>query len=289
MWSRSVREQPRPLTSPLGGLLDDLRRRPGRVPGGPQQPRPIRAARDPGLRLEIGVVSRAPVAPGRRALLSLSLVLHACLLGAGLVVPALLPQALPAPAGATRVFLTLPLAAPPPPAPLRPRVAAPVRQAALRSPGVAAPVETPERIVPEESLELGGSDGELGGVEGGVPGGVVGAVVPALPAQPPPAPVRVGGQIHEPLKLRNVDPVYPEVAVRAGIEGIVILECQLSPAGKVVEVKVLRGLPLLTEAAVEAVRQWLYSPTLLDGVPVAVVMPVTVRFALDTGRSPRAR
>jgi protein TonB len=242
--------------------------------------------------LEIGVVSQARWARGRRALLSASMVLHAGLLSAGLVVPLLVAEALPPPAEATRVFLALPVAPPPPPPALAPRAspaAAQVRAAAERIRSVAVPAETPERVIPEEILDLGGSDGEPGGIEGGIPGGVVGAVVPGLPEAPPAPPVRVGGLIKEPVKLRNVDPVYPEVAVRAGVEGLVILECLLSREGKVVELKVLRGVPLLTEAALEAVRQWLYTPTLLDGVPVAVVMPVTVRFALDTGRPPRIR
>ena len=63
--------------------------------------------------------------------------------------------------------------------------------------------------------------------------------------------------------------------------GVVILECTISPQGKVSDVKVLRGIPLLDAAAIEAVKQWVYSPTLLNGVPVPVIMTVTVNFRLS--------
>ena len=76
-------------------------------------------------------------------------------------------------------------------------------------------------------------------------------------------------------------PVYPDLAVKARLQGVVILECQIDVRGRVAEAKVLRGNPLLTDAAVEAVRQWVYTPTLVNGVPVPVLMVVTVTFNLD--------
>jgi TonB family protein len=94
---------------------------------------------------------------------------------------------------------------------------------------------------------------------------------------------RVGGEIREPRKLKNVPPVYPEEAKKAGVQGVVILECTISPEGKVVDVRVLRGIPLLDPAAVEAVKQWEYTPTLLEGKPVPVIMTVTVNFRLGSG------
>ena len=97
----------------------------------------------------------------------------------------------------------------------------------------------------------------------------------------PVAPLRVGGGIREPRKTRNVNPVYPRDAVQARVQGVVILECTISPQGKVVSVKTLRSAPLLDAAAVEAVRQWEYTPTLLNGVPVPVIMTVTVNFKLN--------
>jgi len=147
-----------------------------------------------------------------------------------------------------------------------------------------APVEVPQEIMPEEGLDLGVEGGVAGGVEGGVPGGVVGGVVGGLPDAPPPPPqkaIRVGGQIKEPKKLKNVAPEYPDIAKQARVQGVVILECTISPQGKVTDVKILRGIPLLDQAAVSAVRQWVYTPTLLNGVPVPVIMTVTVNFKLS--------
>jgi protein TonB len=83
------------------------------------------------------------------------------------------------------------------------------------------------------------------------------------------------------VKLRHVPPVYPELARVARIEGHVVLECTIGPEGRIVEVTILSGPPLLRTAAAEAVRQWLYRPTLLDEVAVPVVMTVTVRFTLS--------
>jgi protein TonB len=146
-----------------------------------------------------------------------------------------------------------------------------------------APVEVPQEILPEEGLDLG-VEGGVGGVEGGVPGGVVGGVVGGLPDAPPPPPqqaIRVGGQIKTPRKLKDVPPTYPDIAKQARVQGVVILECTISPQGKVTDIKVLRGIPLLNDSATSAVRQWVYTPTLLNGVPVPVIMTVTVNFKLS--------
>jgi len=93
--------------------------------------------------------------------------------------------------------------------------------------------------------------------------------------------VRVGGQIKEPRKVKDIKPVYPDIAKQARVQGVVILECTISPQGRVTDVKVLRGIPLLDAAAQEAVKQWVYTPTLLNGVPVPVIMTVTVNFRLS--------
>lgn len=121
-----------------------------------------------------------------------------------------------------------------------------------------------------------------GGVEGGVPGGVVGGVVGGLPPAPSaPMPVRVGGDIKEPRKLVDAPPVYPDIAKQARVQGIVILECTIAPTGEVEKVEVIRGIPLLDQAAIDSVKQWRYTPTLLNGVPVPVIMTVTVNFRLS--------
>lgn len=107
-----------------------------------------------------------------------------------------------------------------------------------------------------------------------------------VPEAPPPpvdeGPIRVGGKIKEPKKLFEVKPVYPEIARKARIEGVVILECTIDKGGNVKNIKVLRGLPMgLTEAAVNAVKQWRYEPSTLNGKPVEVLMTVTVTFRLQ--------
>ena len=93
--------------------------------------------------------------------------------------------------------------------------------------------------------------------------------------------VRIGGNIKEPRKLRDVRPVYPEIARAAGVQGVVIIEAPIDAAGAVETARVLRSVPLLDEAALDAVRQWLFTPTLLNGVPTPVVMTLTVSFKLD--------
>jgi protein TonB len=150
----------------------------------------------------------------------------------------------------------------------------------------AAPVEAPKEILPEPPPTVGVSEGVPGGVEGGVPGGVIGGVVGGLPTAPPPppppaAPVRVGGNIRPPTKTKDVRPVYPPIAQSARVQGVVIIEATIGADGRVKDAKVLRSIPLLDQAAVDAVKQWVFTPTLLNGVPVPVIMTVTVNFTLQ--------
>jgi len=212
-----------------------------------------------------------------------SLALHTIAAALIVIVPLLSADQLPDPASAVKAFFVEPMAAPAPPPPPPPPAARPVTPPKIQPKPIAenqfvAPVEVPEEITPEESIDMG----EGTGVEGGVPGGVVGGIVGGLPDAPAPVQaVRVGGQIKEPKKLKNVAPVYPDIAKQARVQGVVILECTISPQGKVTDVKVLRGIPLLDQAAIEAVKQWIYTPTLLNGVPVPVIMTVTVNFKLS--------
>jgi len=220
--------------------------------------------------------------------LPVSIVLHLVIILVIVVVPILTSEEMPEPTAAVRAFFVEPAPAPPPPPP--PPPPAPKQQEAPKptpvkqteEPKFVAPVAVPEKVKPEEGMDLGVEGGMEGGVEGGVPGGVVGGVVGGLPDAPPPVQqaVRVGGHIKEPKKLKNIGPVYPDIAKQARVQGIVILEATISPQGKVSDVKVLRGNPLLDPAAIEAVRQWVYTPTLLNGVPVPVIMTVTVNFTL---------
>jgi protein TonB len=92
--------------------------------------------------------------------------------------------------------------------------------------------------------------------------------------------IRVGGDDKEPKKIKDVKPEYPADAQAAGIQGVVILETIIGPSGAVSDARVLRSIPALDQAAVDAVRQWEFTPTLLNGVPVPVIMTVTVNFTL---------
>jgi TonB family protein len=95
---------------------------------------------------------------------------------------------------------------------------------------------------------------------------------------PSPAPVRVGGNIPLPTKIKDVRPALPDAAAQAGIRGVVIVEIVIAPDGSVQDAKILRSIPLLDAAALDAVRQWRYTPTLLNGQPVPVIMTATVAF-----------
>lgn len=136
------------------------------------------------------------------------------------------------------------------------------------------------------AIELNKSRTAINGVGGGVMLG------PAPPPPPPPpgmaprspsgmAPVRVGGNVQTPTKVRDVRPQYPLEAQSARISGVVIIEATIDTDGRVYDAKVLRSIPLLDQAAVDAVRQWEFTPTLLEGVPVPVIMTVTVNFTLQ--------
>ncbi len=281
----------------FSGLLDEARSE-GRRRSGEQRP-VVSGPRGPEPTLTLGnygLTGSDPAVRRRRGIaVPVSLALHAAAAVAIVVVPLLLSDSLPEPGGGIRAFFAEPIAAPPPPPPPPPAaraaavapVAPKAREAAPA--GFVAPIEVPTEIRPEESLDLGGIEGGMpGGVEGGVPGGVVGGVVGGLPDAPPPPPakaVRVGGDIREPRKVVDVDPVYPDLALKAGVQGIVIIEATLDARGRVVNATVLRGVPMLDEAALEAVRRWVYTPTLLGGVPTPVIMTVTVRFRLKKAPS----
>ena len=124
--------------------------------------------------------------------------------------------------------------------------------------------------------------GIVGGVVGGVSSKTVGGIPAAPPPPPPPArPVRVGGNIRNPRQTKHVNPVYPPIAQSSRVQGVVVIEAVIGPTGKVSDARVLRSIPLLDQSALDAVKQWEYTPTLVDGVAVPVIMTVTVSFALQ--------
>ena len=128
--------------------------------------------------------------------------------------------------------------------------------------------------------------GVVGGVAGGIPGGTVGGVVGGIvsAAPPPPPPpvqqVRPGGDIKPPKPISQPDPVYPPIAQTAKVSGYVILEATIARDGSVKDVKVLKSHAMFDQAAIDAVRRWRYTPTILNGVPVEVLLSVTVNFQI---------
>jgi protein TonB len=91
----------------------------------------------------------------------------------------------------------------------------------------------------------------------------------------------VGGAVKPPTKMKHVSPAYPDIARSAGVQGVVILETIIGSDGKVADARVLRSIPLLDQAAIDAVMQWEFTPTLLNGQPTPIIMTVTVQFTLN--------
>jgi TonB family protein len=126
----------------------------------------------------------------------------------------------------------------------------------------------------------GPATGVSGGVQGGVAGGVAGGVVAPREAGSNPQTIRVGGNVQSANLISKVNPVYPPLAKQARIQGVVHLTTTIGADGAVQNIEVMSGHPLLVPAAVEAVKQWVYKPTLLNGAPVAVITQVDVNFTL---------
>ena len=123
--------------------------------------------------------------------------------------------------------------------------------------------------------------GVVGGVTGGVTGGVIGGIIGSVPSTTSPQRIRVGGNVQDNMIVEKVRPVYPPLAKQDRIEGIVRLNVSIGADGHVLDVALIEGHPLLAAAAQEAVSQWVYRPTLLNGDPVEVVTVVDVNFTLS--------
>ena len=193
------------------------------------------------------------------------------------------------------VTFWLPPQAPPPPAPPPPPKGsrAPRREQPKREepkpPEVVQPSVVPT-AVPQAAEAAGDESGAPGGVEGGLPGGVeggvlggeIGGALGGVPGGLPGAPMRAGlSGIKEPRRLKYVRPAYTEAARRKRTQGAAVLDVVIERDGSVGDVKVI--MPLgdgLTESAIDAVKQWRYETTVLDGQPIAVLMVVTIHFNL---------
>lgn len=221
--------------------------------------------------------------PKRLSALPISITVHVLALFALVVVPLLATGVLPQPPGDDVEWSVVP-AVPtvPPPVEAGPRA---VAAAPMVNPD-AAPIQIPSGIAPDDGLQRAPEAEEqvfqTGVVDGGVEGGLSLETGLAVPPPPKPAaPVRAGGDVREPRKVQHVAPVYPPAALAARVQGMVIVEAVIAPDGSVRDARVLRSQPLLDAAALDAVRQWRYTPTLLNGTPVPVIVTVTVNFTLQ--------
>ncbi|RPJ56994.1 MAG: energy transducer TonB [Acidobacteria bacterium] len=225
---------------------------------------------------------RAKHAGRRLSALPISVVVHVLVVLALVVIPLLATDILPQPPIEELEWTPAVPAPPNPPAPARPRAA--TATLPQQDPH-AAPREVPSQILPYDGIDRDAPPPDPSFDEGVVQGGVDNGtgLVPAIvdtPPPPPAMPVRLSS-LKQPQRTVYVAPIYPDLARAAKVEGMVILEAVINPDGVVRDVRVLRSVPLLDEAALAAVRQWRYTPTMLSGVPVAVIMTVTVTFRLQ--------
>lgn len=230
------------------------------------------------------IVEARPSAPARRlSALPVSILVHALVLAALVVIPLLATDVLPIVRGDDALVMPVVVAPVPPSIPAPAPRRAPIE--GLSNPSL-APVAAPNGVGRESMIQvdpapdMAAPEG-VGTVSGaGVPEGIGLAVIEAAPPARPREPVRAGGVVKAPVKLHDVIPVYPPMALAAHVEGVVIIEAVISPTGNVAQARVIRSKPLLDEAALAAVKQWRYTPTLLGGVPTPVILTVTVTFSL---------
>lgn len=237
--------------------------------------------------------------------LVVSVLLHVTVILVLVVLPLMYYNVLPQPE-----VLTYLIAPPPPPPSLPPPPPPPTRIPAPGHPReeviskFTTPTEIPKSIPPSNEpivLDLpeiadgvpgGQVEGVPGGVVGGVPSGIAGMILSPVHVAPPPPPPRepakpmvplVVSELQEQSKLiRMIQPTYPLLAKQARIQGVVRLHVVVDEKGNVIEADVMSGHPALEDAAVAAVKQWKYSPTILDGSPTKVTTIVSVVFTLQS-------
>ena len=210
--------------------------------------------------------------------LALSVIAHLLVLTLVVVIPLFATDVLPEPHRAIEFVEVMPVVVPPPPPVLRARQQSQPDMA----PSNVAPLEEPQGVAPEPEPAIAEPFDVPPSLVDGVAFGDNSLMHDPVPPPPPRdrERVQVGGAIARPERVHYVPPIYPAIARAAGIEGTVILEAVIGTDGAVREVRALRPAPFLEAAAVEAVQQWLFTPTRLNGEPVPVVMTVTVTFTL---------
>jgi protein TonB len=221
----------------------------------------------------------------------ISFILEFLFLGVLVLLPLIFTEALP-----TKQLMTLITAPPPPPPPPPPPAAAPVVvkkiQSELDNGQLRTPTAIPKKIQmlkEDEPPPSAGPAGVVGGVPGGVPGGAMGGVlgsvmssVPtAVPKAATPQRVRVSQGVSQGLLVHKVQPSYPPLARQARIQGTVVLQALIGKDGSIQNLHVVSGHPMLTNSALEAVKEWRYKPYYLNGEPVEVETTINVNFTLS--------
>jgi periplasmic protein TonB len=213
-----------------------------------------------------------------------STLVQALILGVLVLLPLMHTEALP------KAMLSIDLVAPlPPPPPSAQLAKAPVRPGVrlIQSGILHEPIAIPKRVVffnePELPPDVTNSP-SLNGAFANIPGqGIIGSNGPALPTPPKPiGPTRIkqGGVVTAASVLSQTRPVYSTLARMAHIQGNVVLHAIIGKDGKVEQLEVISGHPLLVQSALDAVKQWVYKPTLLNGDPVEVDTTITVTFTM---------
>ncbi len=215
-----------------------------------------------------------------------STIVQATILGILILIPLIYTEALP-----KAMLSTLLIAPPPPPPPPPPpqpvkTIVKPVARL-IQSGKLMQPRAIPKEVAVFKEAELPPdviNNANQGGVFGGIPGqGIIGNTGPAVPPPPKPAaPSRIkqGGNVTAASIITQTRPVYPALARQARIQGNVVLHAIIDKEGKVAQLEVVSGHPLLVQAALDAVKQWRYKPTQLNGDPVEVDTTITVTFTM---------
>ncbi len=221
---------------------------------------------------------------------TLAVIFQVGIIAVMVLIPLLFTEALP------KTQLMTFLVAPPPPPPPPPPPAAVKIVKTIQTDIVNGQLRTPTKIpkkveiVKEEEAPPPMNAGVVGGVPGGVPGGslggVMGSIIGGTPTAVPKVAVqrvRVSQGVTQGMVIHRVQPTYPPLARTARVQGAVQLAAVIGKDGAVQNLHVLSGHPLLTQAALDAVKQWRYKPYILNGEPVEVDTQITVNFTLSGG------
>jgi periplasmic protein TonB len=212
---------------------------------------------------------------------AMSAIVQAVIVGILILIPLIYTEALPK--GFMSTFLVAPAPPPPPPPPAAP-VKAIVRPRIVTPQRMVAPTVIPKTVqmIKDEAPDVGveGGVGVPGGVPGGVLGGIIGNSAPPPPPKPTQTRIRVGGNVQGAKLLHQVQPIYPQIAKTAHVSGTVLLHAIIAKDGSIQELQYVSGPPLLMRAAMDAVHEWRYQPTMLNGEPVEVDTTIQVVFTL---------